>query len=129
PMFSAHPAARRCRRAAIEARAATEKFVRVQKTEDEVGVRHRRLAAAAAITGRTRLSTGAVRPYMQHAALVDTRDRPATRADASDIQALQRHALACNAPVGSDRRLAADNKGDICRGAPHVEGNEVAWAQ
>ena len=115
--------------AAIEARAAAEEVVGIEEAEHEVGVGHRRFDAAAAIAGRARLRAGALGPDMEHAAVVDARNRAAAGADAGDVQALQRHALAGDAPVRRDRRLAADHERDVGRGAAHVEGNEVAVAQ
>src|SRR5262249_56136840 len=113
----------------MEACGASEKIVRIEEAKHKVGIRHRGFGAAAAIASGTRLSAGPLGPYMQHAAVVDARNRPATSADAGDIEALQRHALARDAPVGSDRGLTSDNERDICRGAAHVERNEVAMAQ
>ena len=106
---------------AIEARATAEKVVGIEEAEDEVGVRHRRFDAAAAIAGRSRLRAGALGPDVQQAAVVDARDRAAAGADAGDVQALQRHALAGDAPVRRDGRLAADHERDVRRGAAHVE--------
>ena len=117
-------AAPRSRRAA-----AAEKIVGIEEAEHEVGVRYRRFDAAVAIAGGTRLRAGALGPDMQHAAVVDARNRAAAGADAGDVQALQRHALAGDAPVRRDRRLAADHEGDVRRGAAHVERNEVAVTQ
>src|SRR5436190_19368501 len=95
--------------AAVEARATAEKVVRVEEAKHEVGVGHRRLSAAIAIAGRTRLRAGTLRPDVEHTAVVYARDRAATRADAGDVQALQRHPLTGNAPVRRNRRLTADH--------------------
>src|SRR5262245_30537359 len=117
------------RRATIEARTATKEIVRVEKPEDEIGICHRGVAAAAAIARRARPGAGTLGPNMQHAAVVDTCNRPAPSTDAGDVEALQRHALASNAPVGRNGGLTADNERDIGRGAAHVERNEVTMAQ
>src|SRR4029079_18973985 len=102
------------------------KVVWIEKAEDEVGVRHRRLDASVAVTGRTRLRTGALGYDVQHAAEVDARDGAPAGADGGDVQALQRHPLAGNAPIRSNRRLPAYHQRDVGRGAAHVEGNEIA---
>src|SRR5262245_65680692 len=44
--------------ATSEAHAAAEKIVGIEEAENEVGIRHRRLGAAAAVASRPRLRTG-----------------------------------------------------------------------
>ena len=99
--------------AAIEPRAAAEEIVGIEEAEHEVGVGDGGFGAAPAIAGGSRLRAGALGPDMQHAAGIDARNRAAAGADAGDVQALQGDALAADAPVRRDRRLAADHERDV----------------
>ena len=90
---------RRARPPPVEPPLAAEEVVRVEVAEHEVGVGDRRLVAAVAVAGRARHRAGAFRPDMQHAAGVDPRDRAAAGADAGDVEALQRDAVAADSPV------------------------------
>ena len=116
------------RRGAIEPRLAAEEALGIEKAEDEIGVGDRRLGAAAPVAGGAGSRARALGPDVQHAAGIDARDRAAAGADAGDVDALQGDALAGEAAVGGDRRLAADDERDVGRGAAHVERDEVAVA-
>jgi len=113
----------------VEAHPAAQKTFRIEEAENQIGIRHRRFRAAAAIAGRPRLRAGAFGAHMQQAAIIDTRNRAATRANAGNVEALQRYALACESPVGRDGRLAAYHQRDVRGGAAHVERDEVPMAE
>ena len=114
---------------AVETRPPAEKVVGVEEAEDQVGVRHRRLGAAAAVAGGARLRRR--RSRGRHGARHCRRRARSSRRrpDAGDVEALRRYALAGNAPVGRNRGFAANDERDVCRGAAHVERDQVAMTQ
>ena len=62
---------------------------------------------------------------MQDAAGVDPRDRAAAGADAGDVEAVQRDAVAADLAVHDQRRLAVRHQADVGRGAAHVERDQI----
>ena len=104
PSASATRSSARLGRRALQPRAAAQEVGRVEQPQDQIGVGHGGRLAAAAVAGGAGLGAGAVRPDMQHAAGIDPGDRAAARADADDVERLQRHPLAGEPPVGGDLR-------------------------
>ncbi len=84
---------------AVEPAVAAEEVVGIEIAEHEVGVGDGRAGAALAVAGRTRHRAGALRPDMQDAAGIDPRDRAAAGADAGDVEAVQRDAVAADLAV------------------------------
>jgi hypothetical protein len=118
------PAHRRlcCRR--VEPAPAAQEAAGVEKPKDEVGVGDGRLCAASAVAGGTRDGAGALGADAQGARL-DAGDRAAARPDADDVEGAKRDPLPSDSSLGGERRLAARDQRDVCRGAAHVEGHEV----
>jgi hypothetical protein len=69
----------------VEPHAAAEKEFRVVIAEQQIGVGHGRLAAAAAIAHGSRIGTRRARPDAQQAVLGDRRDRAAAGADLDHV--------------------------------------------
>ena len=90
----------------IEPAVAAEKIFRVEIAEHEIGVGH---GGARYRPGRNTpvpAGAGAFRPDMQDTPGVHPRDRAAAGADARNIEAVQRDAVAADLPVHDQRRLA-----------------------
>ena len=85
--------------AAIEPRLAAEKLSGSRKPRTRLASVTVASTAAATVAGRARLRAGTVGPDVEDAAVVDARNRAAAGTDAGDVQALQRDALAGDAPV------------------------------
>src|SRR5205085_6120934 len=66
---------------AVESHGAAQKVLRVQVTQEQVGVGDGRLSAAAPIASRTRVRTGAARSNSHQVKRVDPCDASATRAN------------------------------------------------
>ena len=109
----------------IEAPLAAEEISRIEIAEHQIGVGDGRFGAALAIAGRPRRRAGALRPDMQDAAGIDPRDRAAAGADRGDIEAVERDAVAGDAAVHDQRRLAVDDEADVGAGAAHIERDQV----
>ena len=88
----------------VEAQAAGDRHLRVEPSEEDVGVGHRRQAAAAAVGRRPRIGARALRPDAQRPALVEPRDRPAARADGVDVDVRHAHRQAGDDPLRRDAR-------------------------
>src|SRR5262245_49425720 len=91
-------------------------------------VRHRRLAAAAAITDRSRLRAGALRPHHQDTGVADAGDRAPTGADRDHVDHGQTDRPTPNAAAGGEAWRAAADEGDVGRGAADVDANEIRVA-
>ena len=65
----------------VEGHPAAQEIARVQVAEEQVRVRHRRMAAAQPVAGGTGLGARALRPDLEQSELVDPRDRASARAD------------------------------------------------
>ena len=127
PSAAATASTARSAAAEIEPAVAAEKIFRVEIAEHEIGVGHGGAGTALAVTGRSRQRPGAFRPDMQDAAGIDPRDRAAAGADARNVQAVQRDAVAADFAVHDQRRLAVRHQADIGRGAAHVERDQVLY--
>ena len=79
------PAYGSARRFCVELHAAAEEVVRVEPTENQIGVRHGRFLAAHPIGGGSRHCARAARPNPKRSAVVDISDRAAARADGVDV--------------------------------------------
>ena len=92
----------------IELGLATEEVIGIEATEHEVGVRQRRLGAAAAVARRPGNGARALRADGQHAARIDIRDRAAAGTDLhqADDRGEDRIALAALRRHGRNRRRA-----------------------
>ncbi len=110
--------------------AAAEEIVGVDPAQHEVGIGHRRLAAAAAVAGGAGLGAGALRADLEHAALVDPGDRAAASTDRADVdhRDLDRH-TPLDLEGGGEALLAADHRRDVGRGAAHVDRDQVVDAE
>ncbi len=113
---------------AIEFSLAAEKIIGVEIAEQEIGVGDGRGRAALAIAGRAGDCARAFRADTK-ARRIDPRDRSAAGADAGDVEAAQRDALASEATLGGELCLAACDQRDVGRGAAHVERNKVGNAE
>ena len=101
-----------------------------QTPEQEVGVRHRRFAAARAVTRRAGLRAGAARPHAQRAARIDPADGPAARAHAVDVEHGQddRH-FEFEFVFARDEPLAALDDRHVETRAAHVGADDAALAR
>ena len=103
----------------------------VDLAEDDIGVGHRGLAAAAAIADRSRRRAGTVGADGDAAELVDARDRAAAGADLHHLDDgdAHRQARAFHVAIGARDlefarpfRFAVAQQAYLGRGAAHVEG-------
>ena len=93
--------------------------------QDQVGIRHGRLRAAAPVAGRAGLGARALRADVQQAALVEPRDRAAARADRVDVDHRQREPPAVDDAVDHHERFAAAHERRVEARAAHVHGDAV----
>ena len=104
-------------------------MLRINSSQDDIGVGDSGLDAACAVARGPGFSAGAPRPDAQHAASVDPGDRAAARADRANVE---HRDLDRQAPFdlegGGEALLLVEDRGDIGRGAAHVEGHEVVDA-
>ena len=129
PSSPASDADRGAGRLGVERHAARERPLGVEPPEDEVGVGHRRLGAAAAVAGRSRLGTGRARADAQRAARVAPADRPAACADGVDVDHRQRDRPAADLAARRLAHRAVLHDADVARRAAHVEAQEVGLAR
>src|SRR5207248_3621554 len=93
----------------VERDLAAEEVVRVETAEDDVGVGHGRLDAAAAIADGPRIGARALRPYPQQPAGVDPGDRAAAGADLDEVDDRRADGVAREREAAdARRRVAAD---------------------
>ena len=106
---------------------AAEEVVRIQAAEHEVGISHRRCVAASAIAGGAGLGARALRPHLEGAARVGSRDAAAARADGRDVDHRHQDRVAANPGVarGGLVVVAVDHDADVGAGAAHVESDEA----
>ena len=84
------------------------------------------LGAALAVAGRPGPRAGALRPHLQHPALVDTGDGAAAGADGRDIHRGEADDdVELDVPLGPDQRTAPAGERDIGAGPAHVEDDHV----
>ncbi len=114
------------RRRLVEQRAARRWRVRGQAPEQQVGVGHRRMLAAAPVARRPRVGARGVRAHAQRAARVAPRDRAAARAHRVDVEHRQRQRPARHDPLGCLRHAAVRDQAHVAGGATHVEAQHVA---
>ena len=117
-------------------RAPREKF-RIVAAKRKIGVRHRRVRAAAPITGGAGISAGAFGANLNAPHAIHLRDGTAARANFHHFNhgdAQRQAGTFLEAPNARDfkstRRLRAEiiNQADLGRGAAHVEGQHFAKA-
>ena len=114
----------------VESHAPAEEVVGVEASEQEVRVRHRHLAAAAAVADRTGLRPGAARADAKEAARVDPRDRAAAGTDRLDVdQRDRRRQSPLDLVLRRVALLAADDDADVGARAADVERDHVLLAQ
>ena len=110
---------------------------RVDLADHQVGVRHGRLGAAAAVAGGPRLGAGAVGPDQDALQGIDAGNRAAAGADLhhlDDGDAHGRAAALLEARLAVDleharlQRLAVVDQADLGGGAAHVERQDAALA-
>ena len=113
----------------IELRAAAQKMRRIEIAKYQVGIRHRRIVAAMAVTRGPGHRAGALRADMQDAAVIDTAYRSAAGAETDDVEAVQREAMSADAATADQGWLAIDDQADIGAGAAHVERDQIVRAE
>ena len=111
---------------AVELQAAGEWGVRRQAPEQQVGVGHRRVLAAAPVARRPGVGARRVRAHPQRAARVAPRDRAAAGAHGVDVEHRQRQRPARHDALGGLRHAAACDQAHVAGGAAHVEAHHVA---
>ncbi len=115
--------------AAIERHGAAEEASGRDAAQDEVGVGHGGLDAAARVAHGPGIGARALRPQRQGAARVDPRDGAAARADLRDVDDRDAQGVAVHVVlVGGPDEAVLDN-GAFGGGATHVEGDEMIGAQ
>ena len=124
---------RLARERGVELHFAAEEILGVQPAEQEVGIGHRRLRAAAGIPCGTRHRAGATRADTETALAIEPSDRAAADADFENIDdvAADRKSVVGAADV-VDRFhgiAAALDQRAFCRRAAHVEGDEIVDAE
>ena len=122
----------------VQLHAAAGEILGIDPAQQQVGVRHRRLAAAAAVAGGTGIRPGAFRTDLNSAQGVDRGDRPATGADFHhfDDRNFYRQAAALHEPVGpvdletaGQQRFPIVDQADLRGRAAHIEGQNAVLAQ
>ena len=113
---------------------AAEEEAGIEVAQHEVGVRHRRLGAAAAVAGGAGLRSGALRADGERAEAAAPGDRAAAGADLDQLHggdldgqagAAQEALLPCRLETPGHQRLAIVHQGELRRGAAHVEGQDA----
>ena len=118
---------RALRRVLVERHPAAEEIARVEPAQEEVGVRDGGLRPAAAVAGRTRVGSGALRSDAQ-ASRLEPRERAAAGADRVDVDERHQHGQALQLGLGRDGRPAVDHEAEIERRPAHVDAQQVAPA-
>ena len=118
------------REARVESHAPAEEVLGVEATEQEVRVRHRHLAAAAAVADRAGLRPGAARADAKEAACVHPGDRAAAGADRLHVdERHRRRQPPLDLELGRVALLAAGDDAHVGARAAHVEREHVLLAQ
>ena len=113
----------------MQANTAAEKIFRIDAPGDQIGIGHRRLRAAFAVTSRARRGARAMRPDFQAAGGIDPGDAAAAVADLDDIDDRKHHRMARN--ITADVVAAGDlgmkifDQARLRRRAAHVERNDM----
>ena len=120
---------------AIEGHAAAEEVIRIEVAQQQAGIADRGPIAAPCVAGRPWIGAGTSRPDLEQAQFVDPGDRAAAGADFDhvDHRGVDWQAAAFLETVhtgglqhGGSQGRAIANQAGLCRGAAHVEGNQVA---
>ena len=110
-----------------------EEVIWVEVTQDQIGIGHRRFAAAKAVAGRSGVGAGAIWSDLEQAELVDARNAAAASADLDhlDDRHLHRQTAASLEAVDArhlelrgDHRLPLIDDADFGGRAAHVEGDQ-----
>ncbi len=105
----------------------------IEAAEQQIGVGHGRLRAAAAIASRTRHRAGALRADAQRLAFGETRDAAAAGADLENIHHRnldrQRPLVAADQRRAGGQRPALADDARLCRGAAHIESDRIRQAE
>ena len=99
-----------------------------EQPEEQVGVRHRGVLAAAVVAGGPRLGARGARADAQRPAGVGARDRAAARADRVHVDHRMADRHAGDDGIGRGLRLAADHRRHVGARAAHVEREQVVIA-
>ena len=99
--------------------------MRVEPTEQKIGVSDRGLGAAEAVAGRPGRSTGAARPDAQRAGAVHVSNGAAARADRLHGGHRQPHRVAAELALRGGLGDAVGDEADVGGGAAHVEGERA----
>src|SRR5262245_13044980 len=94
--------------------------------EGEVRVSDRRTRAAAPVTRRPRICSGALRPDAQSSALVTPRDRAAPRADRLEVDTRKPNGKTRDTALCGTLDLAVSDQRHVCRRAAHVQSDRFA---
>ncbi len=129
PHPCAQPGQRAVRRCAVQRQSAAEEIARVQPAEHQVGVRHRRLRAAAAVAGRPGLRARAPRSHHQPVARQHRGDRSAAGSDRADLHHRQAHRLAVDLALRHRGHHAAADHADVEARTAHVDPDQIRHAQ
>ena len=97
-------------------------------SQHQIGVRHRRLAAAPAIAGRSRIRARAVRAHFQTPPASQPGNRPAARPNRMQLDHGRFEIIDIDLSLGQHARLAAFDQANISRGATHVKSNNILVA-
>ena len=121
------------RRRSVKLHLAAEKIVRVEPSQQHVGVSHGRFGSATAITGRTWNRTGTLRANPQRITFAEARDAASAGADFENIHHRnldrQRPLIAADQGAASRERLAVADHASFRRGPSHIERDSVFEAQ
>ena len=110
---------------AVEPHPAAEEVVGIQVAEDEVGVGHGRLDAAAAVAGRPGVGARRARPDLQHAGVVHPGDRAAAGADRRHLHLRAAELVLVDDRGALDLRPPAVDDADVERGAADVGADQL----
>ena len=115
----------------IELHLAAEKIIRIEITEHQIGVGHRRLRAALAIAHRAGIGARAVRPDFEQSERIDPGDAAAAGADLDHVDDRNAHRQTAALAEAIDavdfefvglERLAVVDDAKLGGRAAHVEG-------
>ena len=110
-------------RGPVERHTAGQRRVGVEVAQQQVGVRHRGLLAAAAVAGGAGVGSGRARAGAQRSAAVAPGDAAAARAHGVHVHHRQRQRATADLAAAGDRHAAVEHQRDVARGAAHVESH------
>ena len=116
------------RQRAIQLQVTTEEIVGIDVAQNNIGIGHRGVFAAAAVTGRTRIRPGALRPDPQPTE-TGQGDRAAAGADRHDVNRRHEQRVLADCRCRRDYRLAVDDQADVEAGAADVGADDVPVPQ